>query len=585
MIQLRSFLQDKIVFHRGADIVVKRSLNIYVILFVFFNTFLHAESIVGSKHDLSVRGPGPTKSPFEREICIFCHAPHSASTDAPLWNRYSSGAQYKIYESTTIKATIGQPTGASKLCLSCHDGTVALGMVRNREMPIRFAGGITALPPGRANLGTDLGDDHPISFRYNTELAEANGELNDPSELRGEVRLENGDTVQCTSCHNAHDNVFGNFLVMDNYGSALCMQCHDKNYWEDSVHRTSTAKWNGRGASPWENQKGGSVEANGCENCHRPHTAGGKQRLLKHSNEEDNCLPCHNGNVASKNIEAEFGKSSRHDIVATAGVHDPLEDIVNPSVRHVECNDCHNPHAIRVSATSAPDVSGALNGVKGMNASGTVVASIRYQYELCFRCHADSADKGPARVDRAQPQTNVRLEFDPGNNSSYHPVVSRGKNANVPSLINPLNETSLIYCTDCHSNNEANKDKASGPAGPHGSIYEPILKSRLVLTDFSSESAAAYALCYNCHDRDSILGDQSFKYHSKHIKDEGAACTTCHDSHSSDNTHLINFNIKYVSENSEGMLSWVDTGNFAGTCNLKCHGADHPKKKTLIVIP
>ena len=55
-----------------------------------------AGSIRGTKHDLSVRGPGPTKSAKERQVCIFCHTPHGSSHDAPLWNRYSSGATYNL---------------------------------------------------------------------------------------------------------------------------------------------------------------------------------------------------------------------------------------------------------------------------------------------------------------------------------------------------------------------------------------------------------------------------------------------------------------------------------------------------------
>ena len=119
-------------------------------------------SIRHSKHDLSVTGAGPTKSPYEREICVFCHAPHGASGESPLWNRFSSGVVYETYKSSTAKAKVGQPTGSSKQCLSCHDGTIALGMVRSRATPIRFAGGVVAMPPGKANLSADLSDDHPV---------------------------------------------------------------------------------------------------------------------------------------------------------------------------------------------------------------------------------------------------------------------------------------------------------------------------------------------------------------------------------------------------------------------------------------
>ena len=45
----------------------------------------------------------------------------------PLWNHKVTTATYTLYSSPTLKATLSQPTHyGSKLCLSCHDGTVAL---------------------------------------------------------------------------------------------------------------------------------------------------------------------------------------------------------------------------------------------------------------------------------------------------------------------------------------------------------------------------------------------------------------------------------------------------------------------------
>ena len=83
---------------------------------------------------------------------------------------------------------------------------------------------------------------------------------------------------------------------------------------------------------------------------------------LNFAGEAENCYPCHDGNVAAKNIESEFNKASIHPIVATAGIHDPTEDPVNPP-RHVTCVDCHNSHAVKLAPATAPAASGALAGV------------------------------------------------------------------------------------------------------------------------------------------------------------------------------------------------------------------------------
>jgi predicted CXXCH cytochrome family protein len=495
----------------------------------------------------------------------------------------ASVATYTPYNSSTTKATVGQPTGASKLCLSCHDGTVALGMVASRPGGIQMQAGVTTLPPGPSNLGTDLSDDHPVSFRYDGGLASANGQLRDPATLTDKVRLDHNQELQCTACHDPHSNEFGKFLVKDNTASALCVTCHAPNQWEDSSHRLSNKTWNGIGINPWPHTAGTTVAANGCENCHAPHNAGTKPRLLNFAEEEKNCFSCHSGTVASKDLQSEFNKFSAHPVLNTSGIHDPAEDPVNPP-RHVECADCHNPHAANATSATPPNASGALAGVKGIRASGSVVSSVSFEYELCFRCHADSVARGPARVNRQFVQTNKRLQFDPSN-AGYHPIETAGKNPNVPSLLAPWTTSSRMYCTDCHNNDQGPNAGGAGPNGPHGSTYVPILERQLVLTDGNTENIANYDLCYKCHSRTSILADQSFRAtnaqgqdrgHRFHVVDQKTACTTCHDSHGlKDQARLINFNRDYVTPSSNGRLEFISTGMLSGNCSLTCHGTDH----------
>ena len=177
-------------------------------------------AIATTKHNLSVSGPGGVKAASESRICIFCHAPHNATPDTPLWNRRNPGATYVPYTSSTTQSSPGQPTGASLMCLSCHDGTIALGEVLNRAKTITMAGGETTIPSGPGRLGTDLSDDHPISFAYSAALASARGELVQPSALTGPVKLDSSGQLQCTACHDAHDDTYGRFLVMSNRASA-----------------------------------------------------------------------------------------------------------------------------------------------------------------------------------------------------------------------------------------------------------------------------------------------------------------------------------------------------------------------------
>jgi predicted CXXCH cytochrome family protein len=537
-------------------------------------------SIRYSKHNLSVSGPGETKAVTESQICIFCHTPHSARQDIPyLWNRQDQTASYIPYQSSTLFAKVGQPTGASKLCLSCHDGTIALGAIVSAPEEIRFQGGIRFIPDGPSRLGTDLSDDHPVSFVYDGNLAQARTGLVDPALLPPAVKLDNTGQMQCTACHDPHDDTFGNFLVMSNQSSALCTACHAIDGWVAGSHALSSARWNGQGADPWPNTDFQTVAENGCENCHQSHTAPRPVRLLTHVFEEDTCLVCHNGNVAAADIESELTKQYGHFVQDFTGIHDASEDFSLAGVRpHVECEDCHNPHLANGNPSlGAPRVSGANIGVSGIDATGQQVRRAQNLYDICYKCHADNFVIPAQRITRQINEFNTRLEFDLAN-PSFHPVASTGVNLEVPSLLSPYTVRSVISCMDCHNNNDS-----LGPRGPHGSSFEFLLERNYITLGFTPENPSTYALCYKCHSRQSILGDQSFSEHRKHIVEKNTPCSVCHDPHgisstqgnAFNNSHLINFDITVVRPDGQGRLQFEDLGRLSGQCFLNCHGKEH----------
>ena len=557
-----------------------------VAVVVLAATWANAE-IATTKHNLSISGPGPVKSTTEEEICIYCHAPHRArTTTGLLWNREDSAATYTQYQSSSLHAIIGQPTGASKLCLSCHDGTIALGKLVSRQAEIPFAGGIRFLSESDAKLGTDLSDDHPVSFAYDESLAITNGELASPSTLTNTVKLDQSGELQCTACHDPHEDSFGSFLVRPNNFSELCVTCHVRTDWAFSAHATSVATWSQTGPDPWPSTEYMTVAENACRNCHAPHNAGEPERLLNYVAEEDNCLACHNGNVAATDIETVLLRQFGHHVQDFTGLHDVAEDAANFMPNHVECADCHNPHRVNSNTASAPVVGGTQRGVSGVTASGLAKHEADFQYEICFKCHADNNVKSFVPVTRQHGQINTRLEFDLAN-PSFHPVEGIGNNPNVPSLVPPYSETSIIYCTDCHNSDGNTASGGPGPDGPHGSIYSPILEQNYTTLDNTGESSFEYALCYKCHDRDSIRSDDSFAEHDKHVRGEDAPCSACHDPHgvsatqgnSFNNSHLINFDLNIVSPNSRGLLMFEDLGTFRGQCFLSCHSEDHDPKE------
>ena len=198
-----------------------RSILSFIVVLVF--TGITFGQISGTAHDFSGSGYGST------EICIFCHTPHNASTTvngAPLWNHEVTTATFTLYTSPTFDATNSQPDGASKLCLSCHDGTVAIDSYGGNTG--------TNFMTGTALIGTDLSNDHPVTFTYDAALATTDGGLFDPtttnSGLGGTIDqdLLFNHSLECASCHDVHDDTFGSFLRISNGSSAFCLTCHDK---------------------------------------------------------------------------------------------------------------------------------------------------------------------------------------------------------------------------------------------------------------------------------------------------------------------------------------------------------------------
>ncbi|HEY3448488.1 MAG TPA: cytochrome c3 family protein [Myxococcales bacterium] len=559
-----------------------------------------AGGVVSSKHNLSVSGPGTIKSSTETEVCVFCHGSHN-NADGHLNNRPASSAQYLPYTSTTMRSPGAlRPTGASKICLSCHDGTIALGqMAGKKRRHVANADAEGRMPRGRSNLGTDLSGTHPFSIR-----PAPGAEHHAPAE-HDAVHLDRSGELQCTSCHDPHredaDPVQGKFLAKSNQASAICVSCHSMAGWSSnpSSHQASPTRFDKeRGATTGYF----TVADNGCESCHQPHGATTPKRLVK-GDEESVCLKCHDGRVSRHDVAADLRKPYSHLTSREGGTaHDASEGPGNDErrlpenrasqARHATCVDCHDPHESYAREARAPLAGGSLAGVWGIDRAGQRVERVAYQYEVCFKCHGDSANKPQARgptppetLRRRTPDANLRRVFD-ALSPSYHPVAAPGRGADVPSLVAPLTTASQVYCTDCHASDSGLGNKGAGPRGPHGSVYPHLLERNLSTADRTVESPAAYALCYKCHDRTVLLSDRSaFKPHARHLAD-GIPCTACHASHGvsslqgnlQNNAHLIDFDISIARPTERGDLRYTSHGARAGSCSVSCHGATHREK-------
>ena len=127
-------------------------------------------TIAGGPHDLSSgSGVRNSNTTINGQTCVFCHVPHSGSTNQPLWNRSNpTGASYQPYTSSTSKTVAtgaAIASGISGACLSCHDGTIAMDVVTN-------VNGIATATwlPRLAQVQVDLGLDSLMLTELGTAL-------------------------------------------------------------------------------------------------------------------------------------------------------------------------------------------------------------------------------------------------------------------------------------------------------------------------------------------------------------------------------------------------------------------------------
>ena len=299
---------------------------------------------------------------------------------------------YKTYTSNSLKALPGQPTGKSKLCLSCHDGTIALGSVNSRNQPIQMAGGITTIPAGsKTNLGTDLSDDHPISFSYDSDLVDQEPQAQNPRAFSPPpCNSTPNKELQCTTCHDAHNNQYGNFLV--------CHQ-HQLRPLQHLPHH---------GHSPTITQH------TTCNNCHKTHTAPSGPYLLKQAKVADTCLTCHNGSASGAN-RAPISPSP----LAAPYTHDtkPAGQSRRPHPQQLRLQrlprTAHHEAAPRPPNAGPRHPGHARQNRRRHHRRRRDRRTAQYEYEVCFKCHADNAANITTRVSRAITQANMRLRFAP----------------------------------------------------------------------------------------------------------------------------------------------------------------------------
>jgi len=239
------------------------------------------EGLAGTPHDFTAGGTGDVRGVEGIGLCTYCHTPQRASSTPLLWNHTASRNTFRWDVSSTTAGTRlpafsgASYRGPSARCLSCHDGSVAIG-------DVSLAEGSGPGEPGSAGsmrmtdfaakyqIGAngDLSGNHPVGVPFpmgrmpgtyngvtngsaHGTFVAADWQANPLAFGRARVRLYQEDTtgqvsaisssavamnagVECSSCHDPHnkESVDDMFLRGRRTGRSqsdgyLCQQCHN----------------------------------------------------------------------------------------------------------------------------------------------------------------------------------------------------------------------------------------------------------------------------------------------------------------------------------------------------------------------
>jgi len=215
---------------------MKRGRTLLIVAALLTPAAADAGTIANTKHDLSATSTAAVKSGTQTDTCVFCHVAHNSAPGVgrPLWSHTLTTQNLTWAPTTTVRGTT-LPTSitsaalvGSRACMSCHDGTVALGDLLNGTGGTVAGVNVTA---GKLTGGPNLlnpaamQSNHPVGV---SKPAAVVGFTNFKTVAPGSaVNYDSTGRVQCDSCHNPHDNTFAPFLKIDPAGGAICVACHD----------------------------------------------------------------------------------------------------------------------------------------------------------------------------------------------------------------------------------------------------------------------------------------------------------------------------------------------------------------------
>lgn len=585
--------------------------------FLLFVVIQLSASIVNTKHNLSVSNTaGTIKASSETEVCVFCHVPHFAqAVGKPLWNRSMPTADYVMYDSDylrrmgypAIAADLGSandtPGALSRQCLSCHDGTIAIGAVS--KLRYDYDGALIDMsgddPDGTIPdtavgfIGTDLSHHHPVGAKYDPTISKTfgNGGVR-TSELKAtpdapiklyEYAGYTGKYVECSSCHDPHkeNSKFLHFDTGANHAAnfvGTCTSCHQKTDWVGSAHQAPPGTPAYTDAALIARYGTDKVADLGCANCHVPHNGQGvgylnrqvlEQTCFQGAASTEGGAKCH-GVGGAKDIKSVLSRTYTHPVLTEdnlpgtqhtnldalygTGSPDPLaiKGMEWATNKHAVCMDCHNPHRAKpgthvasgswysAPGTSTNLVSNVLKGVPGIEPTWPAA----WTQPTTF-----------TTMESSEKEYQICLKCH-----SYWGLGAATKGLSVYTSAGGTPLTDVAW--EMNINNKSGHSVVINQLGRTGSYAPKELNTVQLLTPWKENPGLNTMYCSDCHGADNELGGDPKGPHGSNLK------------------YVLKGVNQYWPKKSTGVLYTLDdiqNGTAGGVICMNCHDINHPHDK------
>jgi predicted CxxxxCH...CXXCH cytochrome family protein len=390
-------------------------------------------------------------------------------TDCHNINMNNTSGYHHVMDSTAMadrtyptSAPSGSETDSKRKCTMCHvDHNIfspMLNVSNTNGRSYNLRTDISTLPNASSGYtNTDYATGGGICISCHTMELTKNGTAQKP-ETGSTKTMAVTDAYYSSSLHqyNVESKIANDPPTIKFYSN--CSKCHNAKNGETTTFQSSTNKFGVHDSTARRlvTALGGTLTENYeeafCYRCHSKasDTIGGTTKSVD-ANDWYGAVT--NMSAPSTSIYQEFQETYKHNVAGYSGLHKPSPTDETRTYlsanKHVECDDCHNPHAAKVGLHSSNQVhvvattnlisnSGPLTGAQGAeptwsssNWGGaswpttptTTTSTATKEYQICFKCHANyNTSYASWGGSGTQSWTDVALEFNPSN-GSYHPVV------------------------------------------------------------------------------------------------------------------------------------------------------------------